>query len=135
MWQISRDTFCLQGSSKCQRYIHRLNHSLCMEQWAQLHSVIISIFKLSHVHYIVFVVGLNGSNLFVSMSLTVGCYWLLLLLLLTYVIRHWLLSKVMYITICIVLIWDRAVPWALSASSVCPVLIIIIITSDDCAPR
>ena len=33
----------------------------------------------------------------------------------------------MYITICIVLIWDRAVPWALSASSVCPVLIIIII--------
>ena len=27
----------------------------------------------------------------------------------------------MYITICIVLIWDRAVPWALSASSVCPV--------------
>ena len=36
----------------------------------------------------------------------------------------------MYITICIVLIWDRAVPWALSASSVCPVLIIIIITIE-----
>ena len=34
------------------------------------------------------------------------------------------LSIVMYITTCIVLIWDRAVPWALSASSVCPVLLI-----------
>ena len=28
---------------------------------------------------------------------------------------------------CIVLIWDRAVPWALSASFVCSALIIIII--------
>ena len=37
----------------------------------------------------------------------------------------------MYITICIVLIWDRAVPWALSASSVCPVLIIQPSTKKD----
>ena len=38
----------------------------------------------------------------------------------------------MYITTCIVLIWDRAVPWALSASSVCPVLIIIINDLSKC---